>query len=181
MRRYWKQALSKRSTSILQGFLLTHQYNHNMETLAWRYHPEFTVQLLINGQDADDSIRLSPAPSDAGIFDRYGLLAKNISGQVTVFVKQRHDGIAWIPVASLSQALVLAFWLEAYHAAAWIPDFYRQGKQRFGKKILYANNVSGTGVIDANVNANTVTLSAPAAAGNTENGALSPFLLTAAI
>jgi len=152
-----------------------------METLAWRYHPEFTVQLLINGQDAGDSIRLIPATSDAGIFERYGLLAKNISGQVTVFVKQRHDGIAWIPVASLSQALVLPFWLEVNHAAARIPDFFRQGKQRFGKKILYANNVSGTGVIDANVNANTVTLSAAAAAGNTENGALSPFLLSAAI
>lgn len=152
-----------------------------METLAWRYHPEFTIQLLINGQDAGDTIRLIPAPSDATTFQRYGLLIRNISGQLTLFVKQRHNGTSWIPVASLSQPVVLPFWLQVNHTAAAIPDFFRQGKQQFGRKILYANNVSGTGAIDANVNGNTVTLSAAAAAGNTENGALSPFLLSAAI
>ncbi|GAA0560460.1 hypothetical protein [Chitinophaga japonensis] len=152
-----------------------------METLAWRYHPEFTIQLLINGQDAGDRLRLVPAPPDTGTFARYGLLTKSMGSQTSAFVKQKPDGGNWAPLVSLSQPVVFAFWLAVNKNAAALPDFFREGKQQFGRKILYANNVSGSGAIDSNLSGNAVSLTAATEAGNAERGAVSPFLLSAGI
>jgi hypothetical protein len=153
-----------------------------MEELAWRYHPEFNLSVLINGQPAGDSIEVVAAPSSEKIIDNYGLLIRSVPGGAMAYVRQKLSGVNWVAAVDLTQSIKISFWLMVRQGAdiAFL-DFFEQGAQRFGRQILYTDNLSAAGVIDANLVGDVVSLTAAASAGNTERGALSNELLSTAI
>lgn len=153
-----------------------------MEELAWRYHPEFNLFVLINGQPAGDVIEVIAAPSSEKVIDNYGLLIRPVPGGAMAYVRQKPSGANWVAAVDLMQPIKISFWLmvrQGTDIAAL--DFFELGSQRFGRQILYTDNLSASGAIDSNLVGNVVSLTAAPSAGNTERGALSTELLSAVI
>ena len=150
-----------------------------MEKIVWRYTPEFRISIRVNGNDPGETFRLRPSPASAETIRNYGLLTRAVPGGLVAYMKQHHNGIAWVPAAPITQPILFSFWLMLANGKPFPSiDFFEQGTQQLGRKIFYANNLSAAGAIDANLAANTVVLTAAAAAGNAERGALSGFLLS---
>lgn len=153
-----------------------------METYAWRYHPEFMIRILVNGQDAGEAVKLLPAPASAGIMQNYGLLTRPVPGGLVGYVRQHRDGVNWVPAVDITEARGFAFWLIVQQGAEFpLPDFFDQGSQAFGRQIFYANNLSATGAIDSNLSGNVVVLTSAPVVGDTERGALSSYILSASV
>ncbi len=148
-----------------------------MEKIVWRYQPEFRISIKINGTDAADAVKVVPAPSFPTPFKNYGVLTRNVPGGAVAYVRQFKQGAGWVPEVNLTAANTFTFWLYLQRKV----DFFNNGSQRFGRQILYANNLSAAGAIDSNLAANVVQLTTAAAAGDTERGALSTFLLSSAV
>jgi hypothetical protein len=153
-----------------------------MEELAWRYHPEFNISVLINNQPAGDAIEVIASPSSKKAIDNYGLLIRSVPGSAMTYVRQKPSGVNWVAAVDLTQPIKISFWLMVRQGTdiAFL-DFFELGSQRFGRQILYTDNLSAAGVIDANLVGNVVSLTAAPNAGNTERGALSNELLSTAI
>ncbi len=153
-----------------------------MEEFAWRYHPEFRINLLIGGQPAGDALRLVPAPTNLTTMHNYGLLVKSIPGGVMGYVKQYHDGTDWVPAIGIAQPCLFSFWLQVMPGSGFqFPDFFNQQHQRFGSSIFYANNLSSTGVIDSNLNGNVVELTSTPLVSDTEQAGLSNYILSTSV
>lgn len=148
-----------------------------MDVDAWRYQPEFRINVLINGTSAGDAVKVMLSPAAAAVCRNYGVITRAVPGGLVAYMRQHPNGITWVPAADLTQPVTFTFWLVISHAV----DFFDAGTQRFGRHIIYANNLSAAGAIDSNLAGNTVQLTAAAAAGNAERGALSTFLLSAAV
>ena len=150
-----------------------------MEELAFRYQAEFNISVQVNGSPAGDAIEILPSPGSQQLLNNYGLLVKPIPGGAMVFVRQKLSGVNWVPSVTLTQPVKFSFWFIVRQGAdvAFL-DFFKQGTQRFGRQILYTNNLSAAGVIDANLAGNVVSLTAGAAADNAERGALSNYIVS---
>lgn len=146
-----------------------------MNVIAWRYHPEFRIRIQINGTDGGDDVILQPSPSGAEVFRNYGILTRPAPGGLVAFVRQHHNGVNWVPASPITIPVVFAFRFFIRSS----PDFFDQGTQTFGSMIFYANNLNAAGAIDSNLAGNTVRLTAAAAAGDPERGALSTNVLSA--
>ncbi|MBO9150665.1 hypothetical protein ACFOTA_00475 [Chitinophaga sp. GCM10012297] len=150
-----------------------------MEKIVWRYIPEFRISIRINGADPGETFRLRPSPASAETVRNYGLLTRTVPGGLVAYMKQHHNGVTWVPAAPITQPILFSFWLTVNSGQPFPSiDFFETGAQQLGRKIFYANNLSAAGAIDANLAANTVVLTAAAAAGNAEQGALSGLLLS---
>lgn len=145
-----------------------------MEVHAWRYHPEFRINVLVNGESAGDTVTIIPSPAASAVFRNYGVLTRAVPGGLVAYVKQHRAGVVWQPAVALTQATAFPFWLSIQQQV----DFFASGTRRFGRQILYANNLNASGAIDSSVVGNTVRLSAAADAGDAERGALSTFILS---
>jgi hypothetical protein len=153
-----------------------------MQESAWRYRAEFMIRILINGQNADETVRLAPSPSTSVMMSNYGLLTRAVPGGLLAYVRQSFDGVDWTPVVEFEESAAFSFWLLVRRGADFqVLDFFDDGSQVFGRQIFYANNLSATGAIDSNLAGQIVTLTAGNQVGNTERGALSTYLLSAEI
>lgn len=153
-----------------------------MEEFSWRYRAEFNITVLINGAAAGDAVTVVPSPLTEQSLKNYGLLVKSIPSGAMVFVKQIRSGVNWVPAVTLTQPVKFSFWLMVQQGSdvAFL-DFFNQGTQRFGRQIVYADNLDAAGAIDANLAGNVVSLTAGPAADNTERGALSNYLVSVAV
>lgn len=145
-----------------------------MNVIAWRYHPEFRIRIQINGTDAGDDVIVKQSPSGADAFRNYGILTRPAPGGLVAFVRQHHNGVNWVPATPIALPVVFIFRLLLRNK----PDFFDDGAQRFGSMIFYANNLNAAGAIDSNLAGNVVRLTAAAAVGNAERGALSTNVLS---
>lgn len=148
-----------------------------MDVYAWRYQPEFRIGVLINGASAGDAVKVMLSPAAAAVCRNYGVITRAVPGGLIAYMRQHRSGVTWVPAVELTQPITFTFWLIISHTV----NFFNTGNRRFGRHIFYANNLSAAGVIDSNLAANRVRLTAVANAGNAERGALSTFLLSADI
>lgn len=146
-----------------------------MNVIAWRYHAEFRIRMQINGTDAGDDVIVKQSLSTAETFRNYGVLTRPVPGGLVAFVRQHHNGVSWVPATPIALPIVFAFRLMFRDK----PDFFDSGVQTFGSMIFYANNLNAAGAIDSNLAGNVVRLTAAAAVGNAERGALSTNVLSA--
>jgi hypothetical protein len=150
-----------------------------MQRNAWRFRPEFVVQVQIDGQSPGDTITLHPSVSTAGALRSYGLLTRPLPGGLLCSARQRHTGTGWVPAVPLDEPVVFSFWLKLRQGEGRaLPAFFADDAPRFGRKIFYANNLSASGAIDAGAASGSVRLTQAARVGAAERGALSGALLS---
>lgn len=153
-----------------------------MEEFAWRYHPEFRISLLVDGQRVGNALKLIPSPASIHTMQNYGLLVKTIPGGAMGYVKQYHNGTNWVPAVAIAQPCTFSFWLQVMQGSGFqFPDFFNQQNQHFGSPIFYANNLSATGVIDSNISGNVVQLTSAPVVSDTEKAGLSNYLLSTSV
>jgi hypothetical protein len=150
-----------------------------MEPIAWRYHPEFVIRILIDGEGAGDTVEVQPSATTAGALHGYGMLTRPLRGGLLCCVRQRHTGTGWVAAVAIERPVVFSFWLKLRQGEGrLLPAFFVDGTQRFGRKIFYANNLSAAGAIDVGGAGGSVRLTQAARAGAAERGALSGALLS---
>lgn len=153
-----------------------------MEEFAWRYHPEFKINLLIDGQGVGNILKLVPSPTSVDMMRNYGLLIKSIPGGAMGFVKQYLQETSWLPAVDIAQPCMFSFWLQRGQDTGFqLPDFFNEQNQCFGSPIFYANNLSATGIIDGNIGGNVVRLTSASIVSVTEKAGLSNYLLSTSV
>src|SRR5690606_8179844 len=150
-----------------------------METIKWRYHPEFMVEIMIDNQPAGEVLELVPSPGSAAIMENYGLLTRSVPRGLVGYVKQRYNGTDWVPEVSIAAPCVFAFWLTIRQGPAEEQlSFFSQSAQVLGRQIFYANNLSASGAIDANLEDGTVVLTEMSTVSASERASLSNCILS---
>ncbi len=144
-----------------------------MESVRWRYHPEFRINVTLDGQLPDAGVQLFPTEFSRMCMKNYGVIARTVGGTIICSVKQYHNGVTWIPTVPLSSPCVFGFVLTL-SSDGTVPalDFYAQGNSTFGRRILYLNNLSSTGVIDSNLIGSNVRLTPSADVALTDAGSV---------
>lgn len=150
-----------------------------METIAWRYHPEFRVQVLIDDQPVSSGIRLIPDLSTPA-FRNYGLLTRFDESGIICFQRQRRTGGTFVPAVDLVSPERFRFLLEIQLEMLSAPlDFFSASSVRFGRTVLYTNNLDAAGGVDTTLAGNVVSLTNALAAGDSERASVSlPILST---
>lgn len=103
-----------------------------METFAWRYHPEFVISILTDGQTAR-SVEVLPSTATLKTLNDRGFIARTNGGVLTCFGRRLLNGADWVPAYEITHPLSFSFWLRS------LP----------GNTVFYADNLSSTGEIDA--------------------------------
>jgi hypothetical protein len=145
-----------------------------MESIRWRYQPEFRINVTIEGQPVRDGLTILPSFQSLGYMQDYGAIAQMRNGVLLFSIKQRHNGVTWVPAIPITTPFPFGFALQ-FTAESGVSslDFYGQGTTTFGRRILYLNNLSPAGVIDANIVGNTVRLTPAADVALSDFGSIS--------
>ena len=153
-----------------------------MESWRWRYHPEFRIQLLVDGQPENSAFSLVADTFGNNAFNNYGLVAKPYDGGIVCHQLQKPDGVNWIPAVDLTSPVRFIFWLLP-KAGTDISEltFFSSAATTFGRPALYVNNLDTNGNIDANIAGSVVSLTTGISAGNTERASISTPVVGAEI
>lgn len=144
-----------------------------MESIRWRYQPEFRISVTLNGQLMHAGIRLSPSAYSRVTMENYCVLSTPTGGHLVCSVKQRYEGINWVPAIPLTSPVVFAFVVRLTGDVPFPElDFFGQGSAVFGRRIFYANNLSAAGAIDSNLAGNAVRLTPAADVAQTDAGSI---------
>jgi hypothetical protein len=153
-----------------------------VEEIAWQFHPEFVVRVLIDGQEAGEAVTVAPSPVNEAERRNQGLLTRPVAGGVLGCVRRRPHGNDWVPAVELDEPRVFTFWLMVRQGSGAPPlEFFESGSSVFGRQILYANNLTAGGAIDDNLTGGVVNLAAGPQAGDAERGALGADLLSVGV
>ena len=149
-----------------------------MDSIRWRYHPEFRINVTVDGNPAIGA-QIIPSPVSENISDNYGVIFTSANGSLICHVRQHHNGVTWNPAIPLAEPIVLAFALE-FTRELPVDDFlfYSQGTSTFGRRIFYANNLNASGAIDSNLAANAVRLTPGVDAALSDNGSVSGGIIS---
>ncbi|QEC53866.1 hypothetical protein EDD80_10839 [Anseongella ginsenosidimutans] len=152
-----------------------------METFSWRYQPEFIIAVLINGQPAED-FSVLPSAAARKALDNYGFITRTTGGKLTGFGRQVLNGTNWAPAYAIDRPLSFSFWLSTKPGDPFrIPGIFNDPVLRFGKPVFYANNLSTTGEIDADLSGNILELLPDPLLADEKKAALSTYTPAAAI
>lgn len=151
-----------------------------MEGWKWRYHPEFRVHLMIDGQPALEAFNIVAITRGRTSFDNYGLISRPYPSGIVCHQLQKPDGNNWIPAVDLTQAERFQFWIfKTPTMDLSALTFFASASGSFGRPTLYANNLDATGSLDTNLVGNTVSLTSGNAAANSERAyATAPIIGT---
>ncbi|HLF64386.1 MAG TPA: hypothetical protein VI603_11565 [Saprospiraceae bacterium] len=145
-----------------------------MESIRWRYQPEFRINVTIEGLPVISGLQLIPTFQSCVYMQNYSAITQSRGGTLLFSVKQNHNGVTWIPAIPLTTPFPFAFGLRLNGENPISPlDFFSQGNSTFGRRILYVNNLSPAGAIDSNLIGNNVRLTAAADVSLTDSGSLS--------
>lgn len=150
-----------------------------MENIRWRYHPEFRIQVTVDGTPAGTGMQIIPSPASKVMMDKYGVIFRATNGSLVCHVKQHHNGVTWSPAIVLTEPIVFSFLIQ-FTQEMPVDDFlfFSQGTSTFGRRVFYANNLSGTGVIDSNLAANNVLLTPGNDVALTDTGSITSGIIS---
>jgi hypothetical protein len=145
-----------------------------MESWKWRYHPEFRIQLLVNGLPAEREFNIVSVNTVRNAFKNYGLITRDCAGGIDCHQLQKPDGSNWVPMVDMTEPTCFDFWLLP-KAGVDISGlaFFANADPVFGRSVLYADNLDNNGDIDSAIVGGVMPLNAGPSVGSEERASVS--------